>query len=164
MIYILKHFWIAFILVNIINHFIGKQRIKKYIDQNPNLQAGYDRIFNTKLIFGNIPWLIMGIADFSGYTQSIFDFFRPKDMNPFVLVFHAYVITLLLLMAGWVYFKQGAEFLAQHPGIITVNKTGKSSEPGAKEIKLFLAFSLVGGFAAIIIMWVADFPGFPQLK
>jgi hypothetical protein len=157
----LQHGWILFIIVNIINHFAAKNRVEKYIVQNPELQSGYDQLFKGILILGNIPWLIMGMADLTGYTQTIFDFFRPKEMNPFVLAFHIYMLTILLLFARWIYFKKGAEFLMQHPGIITLKGMSETSNPTAAEIKRFLAFSLLGGFAALIVMWVANFPGIP---
>jgi hypothetical protein len=49
----------------------------------------------------------------------------------------------------------------QHPGIITLKGMSETSNPTAAEIKRFLAFSLLGGFAALIVMWVANFPGIP---
>ena len=84
---IFNHFWIMFIVVTVANGLIWKSRSKKYIAENPELQEGYDSLIKGWFIFGNIPWIIMGIGMLTGMTKNIFEFSNPRQMNPIVIVF-----------------------------------------------------------------------------
>jgi hypothetical protein len=149
--FIIKHGWILFILVTLLNGIILKFRANKYIKQNPELKEGYDNYFKGWIIFGSIPWTIMGIGDLTGMTNNIFEFFAPRMMNPIVLFFHFSIIGLYVLMTWWIYFKGGAEFMANHPGLLRNN-------PSAKYIKIMIPFMLLGGVIAMIFMWNSVIP------
>ncbi len=120
---------------------------KPYISEDPELKDGYRKFFKALLIYPNIPWLIMGIGDMSGMPDS--DFFGFSTTQPLVLLFHASWIALTAVFIRWVYFKNGADFLARHPGMMLRLGPGfsVSHEVSAKEIKRMLprvAFTLIG--------------------
>ena len=123
---------------------------------------GYDKLVKGILFYGNIPWIIMGFGIISGLTTTIFDYFDPKSMNAIVLVFHLSIIVLWGLSTRWIYFKQGAEFLEKHPGLIQMKGFGNRSDVTVKQIKLFYPLMLAGGIFAMVMMWVTDIPT-PQL-
>lgn len=159
--FIFRHCWIIFIAVTWINYFILKKDTQQYVNQNPSLKIGYDKLFKTMLIYGNIPWLIIALGDITGQTNSIFDFFKPKSFNPFVLTFHLYIIIIWVLLVRWLYFKKGAEFLIQHPGLIRIKGFGGAVAPTPTLIKIFFAIALLGGIAGLTMMWLFDLPTFP---
>lgn len=75
-------------------------------------------------------------------------------MNPIVLLFHASIVAIWILSVRWIYFKDGAEFLERHPGLLRGN-------PTAKSIKIFFPFMLIGGIAGMVMMWVMSFQHLP---
>ena len=145
-----------FIAATIANGLILKYRSKKYILQNPELKEGYDKYFKGWLIYGNIPWVIMMIGNLSGQTQNTFEYFNPKAMNPMVLIFHFSIIALWVISVRWIYFKNGAEFIETHPGLMQKSSLSGNTNVTAKQIKLFFPLILLGGIVGMIMMWRID--------
>lgn len=148
-----RHSWILFIAVMFINAFIIRIRAKQYIDINPELKEGYGKMFKNFLIYGNIPWIIMGIGDTTGLTNNTFEFFSPRQLNPIVLTFHATVIVLWILGSYWIYFNNGAEFLAKHPGFFNFGEQSKTDNLNKNKVRFFWALMMLGGIAGEIMMW-----------
>ena len=146
--------WVLFILVTVINAYIFKSRSQKYIATNPELEEGYKKMFKGLLYYGNVPWIIIGIGNLAGLTNSTFEYLAPRQLNPIVLVFHLAVIVLWVLSLKWIYFQNGAEFLEQHPGLLRPNQT-------ARQIKIFFSLSILGAVIAMILMWVKN-PSIPK--
>ncbi len=148
-----KYVWIACILATIVNVNSFRMASKIYITQNPSLQDGYNKIFKSILFYGNIPWVIMGMGNLLGLTSGMLDYLFPKEMNPIVLIFHSSIIILGIFLIKWIYFNKGAEFLEQHPGIITKKIGFKGSSMTSKEIKLFLLFGLFFQISFLLMVW-----------
>ena len=146
---IITHFWIVFIAVTLANAFILRFRSGEHIRKNPQLKEGYDILFRGFILYGNLPWVIMGIGNMTGATKSILDFLYPGLLNPIVLMFHASVVLLWILLARWIYFRGGAEMLEQYPGMINGN-------PSAQLIKLLVLIMLLAGIAGMIMMWITS--------
>jgi hypothetical protein len=153
-----KHAWAMFIFVNIINAFIFKQSAKPYIQAQPELAAGYNRYIKGWLLIGNIPWVIIMIGNLSGLTNSLFDYFSPKSLNPMVLAFHGTVVMIWLLGFRWIYFQKGAEFFEKHPGLLRMSTPGASQNITAKNIKRLYPLMVLGGAIGMVMMWVMDIP------
>jgi hypothetical protein len=151
-----QHTWIFFIGITVLNAIILKYRSKKYIEQNPELEDGYNSYIKGFLIFSNIPWLVMMIGDLGGFTKSAFDFLTPHTMNPIVLVFHLSIFVLWILLAWWVYFRNGAEFLATHPGLLNNNSLSSNGSYSVNQIKWIVPFILLGGVTGFIMMWFTN--------
>ncbi len=156
--FIFRYFWIFFILVTILNAVILKIRAGKYIDESPQLEEGYSKFFHGILIYGNIPWVVMGIGNLTKITNNILQYFYPRSLNPMVLVFHASILFLWVSGAIWIYKKQGAEFIEQHPGFFKSNGFGGSKDLTAKQVKTFYPIMILGGVIAMTMMWVGFFP------
>lgn len=155
--FIFNNFWIAFIIVTVANAFIFRFRSAKYIQVNPDLAPGYQLLFRGFLIYGNIPWVIMGIGNLTGATKSFLSYLHPSGLNPMVLAFHGSIIVLWVLSVRWIYFRRGAEMLASHPGFFNRGLLGEDST--AKQIKWFFPVMLAGGILGLTMMWVMDFKG-----
>lgn len=162
---IFKHSWILFIVVTLFNTYFLKTRVQPYIDEKPERKEGYDLIFKNLTIYSLIPWIIVGIGNLSGKTLSIFDYFSPSKMNPFVLTFHFSIIIIWILLVHFVFFKNGAEFLENHPGIIRFKGFGITNESLSKNsIKLFVIITMLGGILGMLMMWFTDFPDFSHFN
>lgn len=154
-----KNFWIMFILVTFFNVYQFKKKTAKFIIDNPDKAYGYNLIFKNFLIFGCIPWLIIGLGNTFGFTSSVFDYFQPADLNPLVLIFHFSILCIWILMVRFIFFKNGAKFLENHPGLIVINNFGTINEnPSEKSIKILTIVGLIGGILALILMWCIDIP------
>lgn len=153
-----KYLPFAIILATCGNAFILQIRAKKYIQQNPDLRKGYRTISKTLLTYGNIPWLIMLIGNLSGLTQNIFEYFNPKTLNPLVLCFHFSIVMLWILIARWVYIKDGAEFMEKHPGLLQRSSLKGRTNMTAKQIKRSLPIMLLAGVIGMLIMWILEIP------
>ena len=125
---------------------------KKYIADDPKLKDGYDKLIKGWFIYGNIPWVIMTIGDFTGLTNGMQEFFDPKSMNPMVLVSYFSIVVLWVLGSRWIYLKDGADFLAKHPGLI--RGFGGDIITSPKTIKIYWTIGLVAGIAFMTEMWL----------
>lgn len=153
-----NYVWMLIILVTILNISILKKRVTKYIEEKPEREKGYDLIFKNYLIYGLIPFIIMGIGSITGQTKSIFDYFQPAKLNPFVLLFHLSVIITWLMMIWFIFFKNGAQFLEEHPGLVHFKSPGYYNDRlSAKSIKIFTVLALAGGAIGMILMWNINF-------
>lgn len=156
---LLKHFWVAFIFVTFLNAVILKRRAKEYADKNPMLEEGYNKMFLYYITIGNVPWIIMGLGMLTGYTETIIDYFRPRDMNPIVLLFHLSTIIILCVFDYWIFFRNGAEFLSRHPGLFNSNSFFvKNERLTAKQIKMLFGLLTIPGFLALLLMWTSIVP------
>ncbi len=156
---LLKHFWIIFIIFTILHGIILKIRSIKYIKDNPDLEYGYNKLFKGVILYGNIPWAIMGIGNILHITTKVSDYFNPKSLNPSVLLFHASIIVIWILTIRWVYFNNGANFLSKHPGLFGRFGIGSSpKELTEVQIKIYLGLCLLGGLGGMIMMWIVEFP------
>ena len=133
---IFNYTWVMFIAVTIANGLVLKYRSKKYIAQNPDLKKGYDKYFKGWLFYGNIPWVIMMVGSLTGLTHSTFEYFSPRTLNPIVLIFHLSIIILWVLSVRWIYFKNGAEFIETHPGLMEKSSFRENKNVKAKQLKL----------------------------
>lgn len=141
--------WILLAAVTCANAFIMKFKAKKHILANPGLAYGYEKMFKAVLIYGNLPWLVIGFGNLTGLTKSTFDYFAPRQLNPIVLIFHFLIIVFWILSVRWIYFKNGAKFLELHPGLFR-------QDPTAQQIKLLFPLMLLGGIFGMVLMWVVN--------
>lgn len=117
---ILRHFWIAFVVVTVVNGRTWRNRVQSLIQEQPALGPGYQRLYRGYLFWLNLPWIAMGVGIVSGQVTSIFDFLRPRDGNVFVLWWWGLNAILLSLGTYWIFFRGGAQTLARHPGVYMV--------------------------------------------
>jgi hypothetical protein len=134
---------------------IGNIRSRRCIREQPELAPDYQKLFRGVLIWENLPWVLMGFAIETGRVHSIFSFFRPRDGNPFVLVWFALVIAEWILGFWWLFFRRGAEFLVDHPGFMRYEAKSPT------RLKVFYCLMILGGIFGLTIMWMSNFPEFP---
>jgi hypothetical protein len=112
-----KHFWLLAIFVTFANAFVFHRRSKKHIKKEPELAEGYSKIIRGFVLWGNIPWFVMGVGCTIGGVPSIFHFFRPQDGNPYVQAFLYSVFLVWILGTRWIFLRGGAEMLVKYKGL-----------------------------------------------
>lgn len=151
-----RHAWLIFIVGTVLNALILKSRSRTYIQQQPELAAGYQQLFNGVLLWGNLPWVVMGIGIHFGEVHSVFSYFRPRDGNPFVLAWFGVVVALWLLGFYWLFARRGAEFLVKHPGLLR----GNPKSPAM--LRLCYCLMIAGGVVGLCFMFFGDIPNFTK--
>jgi len=143
--FIFNNFWIMFIVVTFLNAFILKKQTKKYIIEKPEREEGYNKLFKGFLILGNIPWIIMGIGILTGNVENMFMYFCVKCPGIYIKMFYTSVILIWLFGIIWVLFKDGAQFLENHPGFFRMKGFGTTQNLTAKQIRIiFILFAVFG--------------------
>jgi hypothetical protein len=96
-----------------------------------------------------LPWIVMGLGQVTGGTATVWDYFRPQDMNPFVLAFVGSVVALSLAMVYWIFFMGGAQKAAELKLMQTYGISGQAPL-SQRQVKLFAALGPV-----VVIAWIA---------
>lgn len=149
--------WIFLIVMTCVNGFVWQFKSKKYIAENPDLKEGYESLIKGWFIFGNIPWVIMGIGMLTGLTKSMDEFFNPRLENPIIIVFFLAIIVEWILGSRWIFFQGGAEKLVKHPGMFTQTEKGNEKFELMK-IKLLWIAGMIGGVFGLYMMWKMNIP------
>ena len=149
---ITTYFWLICIVVIIANGAASKQKSKKYIEEKPELSEGYATLIRSFVLWGNVPWVVMGIGCTIGGVPSVWHYFRPQDGNPYVLAWFGSVFVLWILGTYWLLFRGGAELLVEHPGLLNIH----FSDPLV--IKLLWVLCLGSGVIGVVLMYTQDIP------
>ncbi len=139
-------------VVTVLNAAIWQWRSRPHIARDPSLADGYRDLTRGMALYGNIPWIVMGVGVVFGGVPSVRSYFRPQDMNPYVLAFLGSIVLLWILGSWWLFARGGAEMMARHPGLL---------QPHIKSpqlIKAFWGLCMLGGVIAVIIMFRTDIP------
>jgi hypothetical protein len=142
---IFRHTWILFILVTCANGAVWWSRARQHVARQPELAEGYRSLIGGWLVYGNIPWVVMGTGILFGGVPTVFHYFDPRN-GPFVIAFYVTCGVLWMLAAYWVFFRDGAEALIRHPGLLSL----PSEDP--RVVKLLLVVSIAGGVAGLAMM------------
>ena len=145
-----------FVAVTVANALILKFRSRRYIQERPELAAGYEQLFRGVLFWGSLPWMVMAIGIEVGGVPNLVSYFRPRDGNPFVLAWFAVVFALWLLGFYWLFARRGAEFLVAHPGLFQ----GDLKSPNM--VRFFYCLMVAGGIASVCFMFFVDIPKFSK--
>ena len=148
---IFKHAWILFIAIQCINGLVWWVKAQPKIKNDPTLLPGYKNLIKGWLIYGNIPWLIMGAGILSGSVENVPSYFNPKN-GAFVILFYASIVVLWIASIYWVFFKNGVEKLMRHPGILSP----KIKSPIV--IKAYFILAILGGIAGLSVMIFGNIP------
>jgi hypothetical protein len=149
---IFRHAWLISIAVTCANGVSWWVRGKKEMAQHPELVAGYRSLIRGLVVYGNIPWVVMGIGILFGGVPSVFDYFNPRN-GPFVVAWYVSVVALWVATAYWIFLRGGAEAMIRHPGLLNL------PAPQPSGIKALVALSLLGGVVGLTMMILGYFPG-----
>jgi len=149
LILIFRQAWLLFVFVHCINGVVWWRRAQPRIAENPALEQGYRRLIKSWLIYGNLPWLVMGACILSGAVPSTLSYFNPRN-GPFVIAFYVTVVALWIATFYWLFFRGGAEDLLVYPGLLNL--------PVARPwvVKVYFLLCLAGGIVGLLWMIFGD--------
>lgn len=145
-----KWFWLLCIVVTFLNVAILRFRAQKQIKQTPGLEDGYRKIIRGFVLWGTIPWVVMGIGCTVGGIPSVWHYFNPAAGNPYVLAFFAAVVLVWIKGSYWILFQGGAQTIVDHPGLVNFD----FSSPIL--VKLLWITTIAAGVAGIFFMVTQD--------
>ena len=146
---VFRHAWLLFIAVTCANGAIWWHRAQRDIAANPEREQSYRRLIRGWMIYGNVPWLVMGAGIVSGNLRGVFDYFNPRN-GAFVIAWFSSVVALWILGFVWIFMRGGAEQLATHGAFFN------SAPPSAGTIKMLYVAVIAGGVVALIAIFTAD--------
>jgi len=141
------YFWLIALAFGAFNYFRADQNVASAaLSADQEAEA---RIYLRRFaIAGALPWVIMGIGQFTGSVPSIWHYFRPQDQNPFVIAWLAVMFLQACLFAWWVLLAGGARKILEYNlmSVLGQSKTKPMSEFG---IKLLAALGPL-----FVLVWV----------
>lgn len=142
-----RHFWAVLLIVTALNAAALRRRFRGFIAQHPERERAYGQMLAWFAGVNVLLWGTMGVGILFGGVPHIFAYLAPASGNPFVLAWHGLYVGLALLGLVWVFFRGGAEFLVDHPGLLRVG----GLSPGL--VKLWAGLVLLGGLLAEMTLW-----------
>src|SRR5215831_5813446 len=118
---IFKYFWLFLIVLTAFNALMYWVRSRPHAALDPSLKSGYRKLILGYLFVTNLPLIILGAGCVVGDVRSVFEVFRPRDGNPFVLGFWAAIVIEWVFLTYWLFAGGGAEMIVKHPGFMTRN-------------------------------------------
>lgn len=146
-----KHFWLVGFALHLLLVGAAGLRASISVQQDPKIALGCNSLLQRRLILGSVPWAVMALGTIGG-VPSVWAYFRPHDGNPYVIAWYASTAFLWILSAHWMMAKNGAEFVAAHPGLLRTRPTQPENVAAAH------MFALIGGITALIGICLIDLP------
>ncbi|QQP96610.1 hypothetical protein [Lysobacter enzymogenes] len=131
-------FWLLCLGLVYYNFRVGMRRLAA--TAGPQLEEGqrYMRIF---AVAATVPWVVMGWGVvFGSVPRGMFAYFRPQDLNPYVLAWLGSVFALFVLLALWVLLADGARKIQQFGLLSPFGARGGGQTMSLGSIK-FLAYA-----------------------
>ena len=144
--FLFERFWILLIFATLVNAGVWWIRGRSNRADDPSLTPGYKRLITGLLFWGNVPWVVVGLGVEFGGNQ-IDDYFHFSSENSYVVSFLVTIVILWALSLYWLLFRNGAETLAKHPGLLS------PKDLSARSIKLLALVSIAGGAIFVAIFF-----------
>jgi hypothetical protein len=149
---ITRYFWLLALIITAINSVAYQRRLRILSEQYPERTRGYRQFLIGFIVVNTLVWLVMGVGILFGGVPSVFSYFNPSTGNPYVLAWHAVVIGTWILGVIWIFFRGGAQFVVDHPGLLNVNM----SKP--IYVQLWFLACIGGGILGEVMMWTRQVP------
>lgn len=146
-----RHTWVLFVLVTCLQALALRRRADRHLRAQPELAEECRALSRGWMIFGNVPWIVMGLGLTVGGVPTVWHYFRPRDGHPSVIAFFVTVIFLWVLGFHWIFLRGGADILSRHPAALNL-----PSSPTA--IKFLYVLCVVGGAVAVGSMFQTNTP------
>src|SRR5690349_2572824 len=103
-----QYFWVVCLAMSAFNYFAARRQAAASSAFNVSQNEEAARYFRWFSLAAAAPWIVMGLGQLSGFTPTVWYYFRPQDLNPFVIAWLACIFLLALIYAVWVLLLGGA--------------------------------------------------------
>jgi hypothetical protein len=152
-----RYFWLICIVISTYQYYAAGRRVdaEEHLSESMKIErARYVQLF---ISASALPWIVMGLGQLTGSTSTVWDYFRPQDMNAFVLGFVGSVFALSFALLYWVFFMDGARKAVQLKLMHAYGLSGPASLT-ERQVKLFAEFGPLFVVAWIALCIVIDAP------
>ena len=104
-----RYFWLVCLAVCACNYFVASRRRPRVTPRDPATEEEARFFLRVFTVVSFVPWLVMGLGQTVGGVPSIWHYFRPQDLNPYVLAFIASIFLISVAFAYWVFVLGGAK-------------------------------------------------------
>jgi len=144
-----RYFWLICLGMSAYQYHAASRRAAEQDQLSEPLRARRIQYLQRMIGASTLPWLVMGLGQLTGSTTSVWDYFRPQDLNVFVLAFVASIFVLSLAMAYWVFFRDGARQTVELKLGWSRGLSG-SSPMTERQVRLFAGLGPL-----FVIVWIA---------
>jgi cell division protein FtsX len=142
--------WIAFMLATVANAALWWVRSRPYRQAEPELEDSYRSLIRGFLVWGNVPWIVMGLGILTGEVASFFDYFNPRDGGSYVHMWFGSIALLWVLGTDWIFRQNGAEVLVRHPGLARVPFRSAAS------VRMVWLLCVLAGVAGMVMLYSTE--------
>jgi hypothetical protein len=139
--------WVFLIAVTLGNGLVWWRRSRVHIAQNPDLARGYKRLILGFVLWGNLPWFVMGLGLMTGGVDSVKEYLRPRGANPWVLALYGTGACIWALCLWWIFVRDGAQAIVDHPGLFNFPLTK------SKYVKLLACATILACIVPMVVMF-----------
>jgi hypothetical protein len=142
---VLRQAGLLFILVACVQGAIWRKRARSRIVLDPELDSGFRTFVRVWLIYGNLPWLLLGGAVLCGALPPPLNSLDPRH-SPYAGLILITIVLLWVATFEGLFFRGHAEVLLTYPGVFDV----PLNRPWA--VKLWFLICLSGGITGVILL------------
>jgi hypothetical protein len=136
---------LLFILVACVQGLIWRKRVQSRIVADPKLDSSFHVLVRVWLIYGNLPWLLIGGAVLCGAVPAPLHALDPRQ-GPYAGLILITIVLLWVAAFEGLFFRGGAEAMLARPGLFDV----PFRRPWP--VKLWFLICLSGGITGIILL------------
>jgi hypothetical protein len=144
-----RYFWLICLAISGYQYYMLDRGAEPEMQaQRPDRDAEATRYKRLFIGASTLPWLVMGVGQLTGSTSSVWEYFRPQDMNPFVLAFVGSVFLLSTGLLYWVFSMEGSR-KAVELQLMQAHGLFGSKPLTERQVKLFAAVGPI-----FVILWI----------
>jgi hypothetical protein len=144
-----QYFWLLCLVMSLFNYLTARRRLNTSRASAAQSQEA-SRYLRWFALAGALPWVLMGLGQISGFTPTVWYYFRPQDFNPYVVAWFTCIFLLTIFYAVWTVAMGGAAKIREFELLSAFGM--KSSTPMSEGfIKLVAA---VGPLFIVLWIWI----------
>jgi hypothetical protein len=143
------YFWLICLAISAYQYYAAGRRVEADEHLSESMTVERTRYIQRFIAASTLPWIVMGAGQLTGSTSSVWEYFRPQDMNVFVVAFFGSVFALSLIFFYWVFFMEGARKAVELKLMHSQGFSG-SAPLTERQVKLF-----AGVGPLFVVAWIA---------
>jgi len=144
-----RYFWLMCLAISAYQYYAAGRRVEADEHLSESMKIERTKYSQWGIAASTLPWIVMGAGQLSGNTSSVWEYFRPQDMNPFVVAFVGSVFAMSLAFFYWVFFMDGARKAVELKLMHWQGFSG-SGPLTESQVKLFAGFGPL-----FVVAWIA---------